>query len=61
MSDRSSRSDTGGRTISLWRRFMARPEATSIAGTVLVFAIFWLAAGDSDQTFSSMPLHVEVR
>ena len=26
---------------------MGRPEATSIAGTVLVFAIFWVTAGDS--------------
>jgi simple sugar transport system permease protein len=30
-----------------WHRVLARPEATSIAGTALVFAIFWFTAGDS--------------
>lgn len=35
------------RRLPLVRRFMARPEATSIAGTVLVFAIFGWTAGDS--------------
>lgn len=35
------------RTISRLQRVMARPEATAIAGTVLVFAIFAVTAGDS--------------
>lgn len=29
------------------RRLLSRPQAASIAGAVLVFAIFWLTAGDS--------------
>jgi simple sugar transport system permease protein len=29
------------------RRVMGRPEATAIAGTLLVFAIFWVTAGGS--------------
>lgn len=34
-------------TLARWRRILARPEATSIAGTVLVFAVFWITAGGS--------------
>ena len=43
----SDRSDDRVRTISRLHRVMARPEATAIAGTVLVFAIFWVTAGGS--------------
>jgi simple sugar transport system permease protein len=35
------------RRVSAWHRVMARPEATAIAGTALVFAIFAVTAGDS--------------
>src|SRR3954449_2392761 len=35
------------RTTSRLQRVMARPEATAIAGTALVFAIFAVTAGDS--------------
>jgi simple sugar transport system permease protein len=35
------------RTLSRLQRVMARPEATAIAGTALVFAIFAVTAGDS--------------
>jgi simple sugar transport system permease protein len=35
------------RTTSRLQRVLARPEATAIAGTVLVFAIFAVTAGDS--------------
>jgi simple sugar transport system permease protein len=45
--DGIDRSDDRVRRISLLRRVMGRPEATSVAGTALVFAIFWLIAGDS--------------
>jgi simple sugar transport system permease protein len=40
-------SDDRVRTRSALHRVMARPEATAIAGTVLVFAIFGVTAGDS--------------
>lgn len=43
----SDRSDDRVRTISRLSRVMARPEATAIAGTALVFAIFWWSAGHS--------------
>ena len=35
------------RKLSALHRVMARPEATAIAGTALVFAMFGLTAGDS--------------
>jgi len=35
------------RRLSRFHRVMGRPEATSIAGAVLVFAIFGISAGDS--------------
>ena len=35
------------RTLSRFHRLMGRPEATSIAGAALIFAIFGFAAGDS--------------
>lgn len=35
------------REVSRWHRLMARPEAAAIAGTVLVFAIFFWKAGGS--------------
>src|SRR5262245_66683477 len=35
------------RKISRWQRVIARPEATAVAGTALVFAIFAITAGDS--------------
>lgn len=35
------------RTLSWYRRFLGRPEFASISGTVLVFAVFALTAGDS--------------
>ncbi|HET7504277.1 MAG TPA: ABC transporter permease [Kofleriaceae bacterium] len=41
------RSDDRVRKISPFHRVMARPEATAIAGTALVFAIFGVTAGDS--------------
>jgi simple sugar transport system permease protein len=43
----SDSSDDRVRKLSRLHRVMARPEATAIAGTVLVFAIFWVKAGDS--------------
>lgn len=43
----SDRADDRVRTISRLHGVMARPEATSVAGTALVFAIFWVTAGDS--------------
>ena len=46
MSDRD-RSGDRVRSISRLHRFMARPEATAVAGTLLVFAIFWWFAGSS--------------
>jgi simple sugar transport system permease protein len=45
--DTAAPGDDRVRRLSLARRFMARPEATSIAGTVLVFAIFGWTAGGS--------------
>ena len=35
------------RTLSRFHRLMGRPDATSIAGAALIFAIFGFAAGDS--------------
>lgn len=43
----SGSSDERVRTLSRLHRVLARPEATAIAGTVLVFAIFWVKAGGS--------------
>src|SRR3954467_8269585 len=43
----SDSSDDRVRKIARWHRVMARPEATAVAGTALVFAIFWVKAGDS--------------
>src|SRR5689334_5771477 len=43
----SDRSDDRVRAVPRWRRVLARPEAPSIAGTALVFAIFWATAGGS--------------
>jgi simple sugar transport system permease protein len=43
----SDSSDDRVRKVSLLHRVMARPEATAVAGTVLVFAIFWVTAGGS--------------
>jgi simple sugar transport system permease protein len=43
----SGGSDDRVRTLSSLHRVMARPEATAIAGTALVFAIFGATAGDS--------------
>jgi simple sugar transport system permease protein len=43
----SDSADDRVRTISRVHRVLARPEATAIAGTVLVFAIFWVTAGGS--------------
>jgi simple sugar transport system permease protein len=40
-------SDDRLRRISRLHRILGRPEATSIAGTVLVFAVFWVFARDS--------------
>ena len=40
-------SDDRVRRLSLLHRVMGRPEATAVAGTVLVFAIFWWTAGGS--------------
>jgi simple sugar transport system permease protein len=43
----SDGADDRVRKVSLLHRALGRPEATSIAGTALVFAIFWVTAGDS--------------
>jgi simple sugar transport system permease protein len=43
----ADRSDDRVRRISLLHRIMGRPEATSVAGAALLFAIFWWIAGDS--------------
>ena len=43
----SASTDERVRPISWLHRVMARPEAASIAGAALVFAIFWVTAGDS--------------
>ncbi|HEU4733244.1 MAG TPA: ABC transporter permease [Kofleriaceae bacterium] len=43
----SDRSDDQVRKTSRFHRVMARPEATAVAGTALVFAMFWLIAGGS--------------
>jgi simple sugar transport system permease protein len=43
----SGGSDDRVRKLSAWHRVMARPEATAIAGTALVFAIFGVTAGGS--------------
>ncbi|MBC7974450.1 MAG: ABC transporter permease [Myxococcales bacterium] len=43
----SESADDRVRSLRLVHRVMGRPEATSIAGTALVFAIFWVTAGDS--------------
>jgi simple sugar transport system permease protein len=40
-------SDDRVRKLGRLHRAMGRPEATAIAGTVLVFAIFWVTAGHS--------------
>src|SRR3954463_11034754 len=42
-----NRADDRVRKVSRLHRIMGRPEAAAIAGTVLVFAIFWVTAGDS--------------
>jgi simple sugar transport system permease protein len=41
------KNDERVRRISLWRSLMHRPEFGSIAGTVLVFTLFGIFAGDS--------------
>jgi simple sugar transport system permease protein len=41
------KTDERVRHISIWRSLMHRPEFGSIAGTVLVFALFGIFAGDS--------------
>jgi simple sugar transport system permease protein len=43
----SDPSDDRVREISRLHRLLARPEAAAIAGTALVFAIFWVTAGGS--------------
>lgn len=43
----SASADDRVREISRLHRVLARPEATAIAGTALVFAIFWVTAGGS--------------
>jgi simple sugar transport system permease protein len=47
MSSSSDDRERQVRKISVLHRVMRRPEATSIAGTALVFAIFWVTAGDA--------------
>jgi simple sugar transport system permease protein len=42
-----NRADDRVRKISRLHRILGRPEATAIAGTALVFAIFWVTARDS--------------
>jgi simple sugar transport system permease protein len=43
----ADRSDDRAQTRSPWHRVMTRPEATAVAGTALVFAIFAATAGRS--------------
>ncbi len=43
----SDGADDRVRKISFLHRFMGRPEAASVAGAALLFAIFWGTAGDS--------------
>jgi simple sugar transport system permease protein len=43
----ADRSDDRAQTRSRWHRVMTRPEATAVAGTALVFAIFAATAGRS--------------
>ena len=47
MPKRAERADGRVRAVSAWHRVMARPEATAVAGTALVFAVFGATAGDS--------------
>jgi len=47
MPSRAMQTDERVRRISPWRSFIGRPEFGSIAGTVLVFVLFGIFAGDS--------------